>query len=179
MVAERFRSRTEEGSDVGNLGGRGWIFGAARAFEDVAALNSFSAEIARFAGDAEQKFRASVMRLQVVVSDSPILNGVILGQFGGTILFRSAREQFETVRNKTGKPPGPMLTGATRTGAGKKRTVLAERKSTLLRRMTERHRLLRKILHHAHADGVVELVHAGRIIFRLALTAALEHDDRA
>src|SRR5260370_25190433 len=71
-----------------------------------------------------------------------------------------------------------MLTGATCTGAGKKRTVLAERKATLLRAVAQRHCLLRKILHHAHADGVVELIHALGVVFGLSGAAALKHYDR-
>jgi hypothetical protein len=56
--------------------------------------------------------------------------------------------------------------------------MLTERKSALLRRMTERHGLLRKILHHAHADGVIELVHALGVVFGLSGAAALKHYDR-
>src|ERR1051326_924286 len=71
-----------------------------------------------------------------------------------------------------------MFTGAAHAGARQERSMLADGQRTISNRVAERDGLLRDVLHHLHANAVIELVHAVDIIARLAQTAAFEHDHR-
>ena len=85
-------------------------------------------------------------------------------------------EQFEAIRQISGAHAAPVLTRTTDTGAGKERTVLAERKSAPARIVPERHRFLGDILHHAEANGVIQFIHVVAVVVGLSGPSAFQHD---
>ena len=70
-----------------------------------------------------------------------------------------------------------MLTGAADTGAGEKTSVLTKRKSALRSIVAKRNGFFREVMHHAQADGGVELIHVRCVVGGLAGRAALQDNN--
>src|SRR6516165_8650734 len=72
----------------------------------------------------------------------------------------------------------PMLARAAHSGSRIEGAVLADGNGARARRMAMRGRLLRRILHHAIAEGIIQLIHVRGIIGSLARLAAFENHYR-
>src|ERR1700745_152729 len=97
---------------MGNFCGRRGIFLAAPALKNVAAVDSFTADVARLARRAEHFVDACIVRLQFVVSDAPVANRMPLGQSVRTVFLRSPRKQLKTIRQEARNLGVPVLAGA-------------------------------------------------------------------
>lgn len=71
----------------------------------------------------------------------------------------------------------PVLSRPARSSAGMIGAVLANRNCAIPRRVAMRDGLLRHVLHHAEADDVVDLVHAGGVVGKLAGGPSFQHDN--
>ncbi len=67
-----------------------------------------------------------------------------------------------------------MFARTANTSAGLERAVLAQRKCALAGVVTKRDGFLGEILHHAHADGVIQFVHRVRVVRWIPGNAALQ-----
>ena len=153
----------EQRGEVGDLVRRVGILVRARPFKHVAAIDALPHQISRFARDSYQLLSAPVIGLDPVVSDSPILDGQALGQFPAVLFAQKCREG-ELLRVEAVGNAAPMLSGAAHARARIEGTVLADGHSVGARGMAMRCRLLSEVLHHAVAQGVIQFVHAGRVI---------------
>ena len=88
MIAEALRRRAEHQAGIARFDRRIRIFVAARAFEDVAAVDLLAAHIAGLARHAADLVEPVVERLQLVIADRPILDGHVVRE---SRLRRSAR----------------------------------------------------------------------------------------
>src|SRR6516162_3674803 len=70
MIAERFGGVAKQRSKIGNFCRRRGIFLAAPALKNIAAVDPFTADVARLARRAEHFVDACIVRLQFVVSDA-------------------------------------------------------------------------------------------------------------
>jgi hypothetical protein len=178
VVAELFRRLLEQRPQVGRLERRRGIFILADALKRIAALHRFAAQITGLAADAEHPFGVPVVRLEVIVGDPPIGDRQVSGQTAGSVLLLEVGRQHEHVRKKTNGPPVPVLPRAADTRSGKKRPVLAHRHGCIAQGVAMRHRVVGNVLHQFQTDGVVELIHAHRVVSRFPRAAALHHQDR-
>src|SRR6266567_3954071 len=137
MVAQGFRSVAEQGRKIRDLGRGRRVLSATPAFKDIASFDPLAANVTCSARNPHECLGASVMWLQLIVGDTPILNCVVFGQPLRTILFSRSGEQFETIWQSARGYSVPVLTRATDAGTGKKRPVLPYRKSALARIMPE------------------------------------------
>src|SRR5215469_8244213 len=71
----------------------------------------------------------------------------------------------------------PVLSSASHPRSRIEGAVLANGDCARARRMTVRGRLLGGVLHHAIAEGVVQLIHIGAVVGGLARSAAFENHD--
>src|SRR6185369_2490027 len=74
-------------------------------------------------------------------------------------------------------PSLPVLTCPADSSAGKEGTQLTNRKSALLGIVAKRDGFLGSILHHAQADGVIQLVHVGEILVWLTRPAPFQDNN--
>ena len=93
MIAGLVSGFLEERRGVGGLVRRQRILVLARGFEDIAAFDFLSAQIAGFARDAQHLFGAPVVGFELVVSDAPVLRGHVFGGLrAGVLLAQFAAE---------------------------------------------------------------------------------------
>ena len=100
-----------------------------------------------------------------------------LGKSVRAVSFCRLREQLKAVGKKAGNLSVPVLARAADARAWQKGSVLSKRNGTTRGSMTERDSFLRKVLHHAKANRVIEFIHVGRVIGGFAGRAALEDDE--
>jgi len=180
-IAERLGGVAEESGKIRYLGGRSGIFVAARPFKDIAAFDFFPFQVAGFAGNAEQFVNSGVERLEFVVRHPPIVDGVI---FGGEPSRRISRLSAKVVRSNRGESGGRgrsnVRLSRRRPEPGWKAPCWRSGNCTLAGVVAESDRLLGEILHHAHADGVVQFVHGVGVVGGIPWNAALQnHSGRA
>jgi hypothetical protein len=74
MIAEAFRALAEDGAEIGLLHRRVGIVACPRRLERIAARLNLTLDVTGLATDADEMFEAVVMRLQLVISDAPVLD---------------------------------------------------------------------------------------------------------
>ena len=156
------------------------IFAGARCLERVAALLDLSAEIAGLAGNRGGVFELVIIRLELGVSDSPVLDGHVLGNglLAVTLLVVGADLEFHV-----GPAPGvaaPMHGGAADDLARQERTEPTHRQRILLRVVAHGDGVARGVLHQVVTHDITQLVtDIGQcvIIFAGAHATAFERDD--
>ena len=178
MIAQPAHGRFKHAARVGVLERRRGILLLARPFKDVAAIDFLAAQIAGFPADAHHLLGFPVARFEIVVGDRPILNREVLGQLGRSVFLKQVGAQREHIRQEAEGGAAPMLARAARARAGMEGPVLPHRNGAVLQRMPVCDGFLRRILHHAQTDVVVELIHRHRVVWELARTAALEDGHR-
>src|SRR5882757_8055714 len=100
---------------------RRWIVPRSRRLMRIAARLNLTLDIACLAAGAEQVLEAIVVRLEVIVSDAPVLDGEVRIEKILAVAFACACRQLEIVRLESICLAIPMHHGATEAGAGKKR----------------------------------------------------------
>src|SRR5580692_6019444 len=88
-------------------------------------------DVACLAAGAEQVLEAIVVRLKIIVSDTPILDGEVRIEKILAVAFARARRQLEVVRLESVCLAVPMHHGAPEAGAGKKRLPAPNRQRHL------------------------------------------------
>jgi hypothetical protein len=101
------------------------IFAAAHALERIAARHESAAQIAGFAGGAAELVKAIEVRLELVVSDAPILDRHVIGN------------DAEVRRQEAPVMTGPMQAGAADALAWRERAPAPHRQRALIREMPE------------------------------------------
>ncbi len=178
VIAGLMSCLLEERRGVGCLVRRQRILVLARGFEDIAALDFLSAQIAGFAGDAEHLFGAPVVGFEFVVGDAPVLRAHVFGGLRAGVLLAQFGAEGEDFGSEAVGERAPVFARAAGPGAGLERSVLADGHGVRFGGVPVGQGFIGEILHHAEADGVVELVHAGGVLAVFAAGAAFQDDDR-
>src|ERR1700722_19421366 len=78
----------------------GWVRSRARALERITALLDLSTQIPCGARRATQILESIVVRLEILVRDTPVLDRHVLGQKGGAITLREVGLEHEIRRQE-------------------------------------------------------------------------------
>ena len=178
MITELFGRFFEPHSDVGCFQRRQRIFARSRSLEDIATLDLLPTNVAGLAADTHHLFAAPIVRFEIVVGDAPILHGDIFGKMRSAELFSQVSRQDELGFEETEGITVPVLARAAYARAGEKRAVLADGNGRVAHGVAMRDGLVGDVLHHPNTDGVVELVHSGRVVGGFAWGSALENQNR-
>src|SRR5271167_2998688 len=98
----------------------GWsrIFARSRRFMRIAARLDLALDIASLAAGAQEVLEAIVVRLEFIVSHSPVLNGQIRVEKVFAVAFASAGCEFEVICLKAVRLAIPVHHGAAESGSG-------------------------------------------------------------
>ncbi len=156
------------------------IFVLPRAFEGIAAVDDLALQIPRLARSAAQFLEAVEMRLQLLVSDAPILDRQIGGNRVLAVAFGQMRAQVQFARQRAPGDAVPVRARPADAVAHRERAPAPHRGRGLVRHMAHGQRLGRGVEHQLEAQPVFQLVADVRqreILRRHAIGAALEPDD--
>src|SRR5580704_5137954 len=88
-----------------------------RRLENVSAIDQLAAQVAGLAADAHHLLGIPVVRLQLIVSHTPVLHRQIRRQTRRSVLFDQMRSQSEYTRQEAEAHPRPMLARAAHAGS--------------------------------------------------------------
>src|ERR1700730_17336922 len=132
-----------------------------RRFMRIAARLNLTLDVARLAAGAEQVLEAIVVRLEGIVSDTPILDGEVRIEKILAVAFARACRQLEIVRLESVCLAIPMHHGAAEARARQKRLPAPNRQRHLRSKVAECNRLARVVLHHGLANIEAQFVMDG------------------
>src|SRR3984957_11220560 len=127
----------------------------------IAARLNLALDVACLAAGAEQVLEAIVVRLEIIVGDTPVLDGEVRIEKILAVAFARARRQLKIVRLEAVGLAIPMHHGATEARARKKGLPAPHRQSHLRSLVAERHGLAGVVLHHGLANIEAQFVMDG------------------
>ena len=161
MIAEIGCAFAEQSPEIRLLHRRGWVFPRTRRLEWISARLDLALDVAGLAAYPAEIFEAIVVRLELRISDAPILDRQLRTTCFEKLLavaLLDMRLVDEIGDLEAEALAVPVHERAAQARSRQKARPPADRQSGLVGSVAKRHRLLDVVLHHPLADREAQLV---------------------